>query len=70
MAAALTDSPVSAFYYADKLFTPLTTTLIYSITTVLFPKFTQEYATGSRQSYLRYIWGTLRSTLLLIQPLP
>ena len=69
MAAALTDSPVSAFYYADKLFTPLTTTLIYSITTVLFPKFTQEYATGSRQSYLRYIWGTLRSTLLLILPI-
>ena len=28
MTAQLSDSPVSAFYYADKLFTPLTTTLI------------------------------------------
>lgn len=69
MAAALTDSPVSAFYYADRLVTPLTTTLIYSITTVLFPRFTQEYAAGSEKSYLQYIWGTLRSTLLLILPI-
>ena len=44
-AAGLPGSPVSVFYYADKLFTPLTTTLIYSISTVLFPKFSQEYAT-------------------------
>lgn len=69
MAATLTDSPVSAFYYADRLVTPLTTTLIYSITTVLFPRFTQEYAAGSERAYLRYIWGTLRSTLLLILPI-
>lgn len=69
MTAALEGSPVSAFYYADKLFTPLTTTLIYSISTVLFPKFSQEYASTSRGDYLRYIWGVLRSTLLLILPM-
>ncbi len=68
MTAQLTGSPVSAFYYADKLFTPLTTTLIYSISTVLFPKFSQEYAAKSGKQYQRYIWGVLRSTLLLILP--
>ena len=68
MTVQLTGSPVSAFYYADKLFTPLTTTLIYSISTVLFPKFSQEYASTDRASYLRYIWNVLRSTLLLILP--
>ena len=62
MTAQLPGSPVSAFYYADKLFTPLTTTLIYSISTVLFPKFSQEYASTDRATYLRYIWNVLRST--------
>lgn len=68
MTAQLAGSPVSAFYYADKLFTPLTTTLIYSISTVLFPQFSQEYASHDPASYRRYIWGVLRSTLLLILP--
>ena len=69
MTAQLADSPVSAFYYADKLFTPLTTTLIYSISTVLFPQFSQEYAQRDRGEYARYIWGVLRSTLTLILPM-
>lgn len=68
MTAQLTGSPVSTFYYADKLFTPLTTTLIYSISTVLFPQFSQEYASHDPGAYRRYIWGVLRSTLLLILP--
>lgn len=68
MTAQLSGSPVSAFYYADKLFTPLTTTLIYSISTVLFPKFSEEYASTSHREYLRYIWNVLRTTLLLILP--
>ena len=69
MTARLADSPVSAFYYADKLFTPLTTTLIYSISTVLFPKFSQEYASTDQATYRRYIWGVLRSTLAIILPM-
>ena len=69
MTARLTGSPVSAFYYADKLFTPLTTTLIYSISTVLFPKFSQEYAATDQKTYRRYIWGVLRSTLAIILPM-
>ena len=69
MTARLDGSPVSAFYYADKLFTPLTTTLIYSISTVLFPKFSQEYASTDQATYRRYIWGVLRRTLAIIQPM-
>ncbi len=69
MTARLAGSPVSAFYYADKLFTPLTTTLIYSISTVLFPKFSQEYAATDPATYRRYIWGVLRSTLAIILPM-
>ena len=67
-AAGLAGSPVSVFYYADKLFTPLTTTLIYSVSTVFFPKFSQEYATVEPAVYRRYVWGGLRSTLLVILP--
>ena len=69
MTAQLAGSPSSAFYYADKLFTPLTTTLIYSISTVLFPKFSQEYTARGQSEYRRYIWDVLRSTLLLILPI-
>ncbi|MBD5155182.1 MAG: hypothetical protein HDT15_08980 [Oscillibacter sp.] len=69
MTAQLTGSPVSAFYYADKLFTPLTTTLIYSISTVLFPQFSEKFTQQSRPAYLRYIWGVLRGTLLLMLPM-
>lgn len=69
MTAGLTGSPVSAFYYADKLFTPLTTTLVYSISTVLFPQFSEKYTQQDRPAYLRYIWSMLRGTLLLILPM-
>ena len=69
MTAQFSGGPVSAFYYADKLFTPLTTTLIYSISTVLFPQFSQEYASKSQGEYRRYIWRVLRSTLVLILPI-
>lgn len=68
MTAQLPGSPSSAFYYADKLFTPLTTTLIYSISTVLFPKFSEEYAARTQTEYRQYIWDVLRGTLLLILP--
>ena len=69
MTVQLSGGPVSAFSYADKLFTPLTTTLVYSISTVLFPKFSEKYTEGAGEAYLRYIWKVLRSTLLLILPI-
>lgn len=69
MTAQLAGSPVSAFYYADKLFTPLTTTLVYSISTVLFPQFSEKFTQQDRPAYLRYIWNMLRGTLLMILPM-
>ena len=40
---------VSAVYYADKLFTPVATTLIYSISVVLFPKYNLTYSQVNAQ---------------------
>lgn len=69
MTVQFSGGPVSAFYYADKLFTPLTTTLVYSISTVLFPRFSEKYTEEKGEEYLRYIWKVLRSTLVLILPI-
>ena len=67
-AGHLSGSTVSAFYYADKLFAPLSTTLIYSISTVMFPKFSQQYSKLSHSDYLSYVCTVLRNTLMLILP--
>ena len=62
------DGAVSAVYYADKLFTPVATTLIYSISVVLFPKYNQEYSRVSEREYKRYVGGTVENTLFVILP--
>ena len=62
------DGAVSAVYYADKLFTPVATTLIYSISVVLFPKYNQEYSRVSEQEYKKYVGGTVENTLFVIFP--
>lgn len=67
-AAALSDGAVSSFYYADKLFTPLTTTVIYSISAVMFPRFNREYTKDSPEEYLGYIWNVTGNTLLFVFP--
>lgn len=66
--SGLTDGAVSAVYYADKLFTPVSTTLIYSISIVLFPKYSQEYTRSEVGQYKRYVGSTLSSTLFVILP--
>lgn len=58
----------SAFYYADKLFTPLTTTFIYSISAVLFPRLNREYVHSNTRSYKRYVWNITSSTLIVVFP--
>lgn len=58
----------SAFYYADKLFTPLTTTFIYSITAVLFPRLSREYTKNDEESYKLYVWNITENTLLVVFP--
>ena len=68
-AASFSDGgAVSAFYYADKLFTPLTTTVIYSISAVMFPRFNREYTKDNPKEYLGYIWNVTSNTLLFVFP--
>ena len=67
-AASFDSGAVSAFYFADKLFTPLITTVLYSISAVMFPRFNREVANTDGKSYLSYIWNVTESTLLFILP--
>lgn len=67
-ATAFNDSAVSAFYYADKLFTPLTTSVLYSISAVMFPRFNREFTKDDAKGYLGYIWSVTENTLLFIFP--
>ncbi len=67
-ATTFNDSAVSAFYYADKLFTPLTTTVLYSISAVMFPRFNREFTKDDTTGYLRYIWSVTENTLLFVFP--
>jgi putative peptidoglycan lipid II flippase len=66
-AAGLGAGMVTAFYYADKLFTPLVTTLVYSISTVLFPKFNQQYVKEPLE-YHAYVKQVIHKMLLIILP--
>ncbi|MBR7082157.1 MAG: polysaccharide biosynthesis protein, partial [Oscillospiraceae bacterium] len=59
---------ISSFHYADKLFTPLTTTVIYSISAVMFPRFNREFTKDDRRGYLGYIWNVTESTVLFVLP--
>ena len=59
---------MSAVYYADKLFTPVATTLIYSISVVLFPKYNLTYSQVNAQEYKRYVGSTVENTLFVILP--
>ena len=68
-AASFSSGAVSAFYYADKLFTPLTTTVLYSISAVVFPRFNRQVASADSRGYLSYIWNVTESTLLFILPI-
>lgn len=66
--AKLGDGTTSAFYYADKLFTPLTTTFIYSISAVLFPRLNREYVHSDARSYKAYVWNITSSTTIVVFP--
>ena len=62
------EGAASAVYYADKLFTPIATTLIYSISVVLFPKYNHEYARSGEAEYKSYVGQTVENTLFVILP--
>lgn len=68
-AAPLGEGVTSAFYYADKLFTPVITTLIYSIGAVMFPKWSERQSTMEDGAYRAYVGGVVESTVLLLLPL-
>ena len=67
--AYLGSGVTSAFYYADKLFTPVTTTLIYSIGAVMFPKWSEKYAKMQDGEYRTYVGGVVENTLVMLLPL-
>ena len=67
-AAGMADGTVSAFFYADRLYEPLTTTLVYSVSIVLFPKFSQQYEEMEHTQYRQYVVHVLKNTLLLVLP--
>lgn len=58
----------TAFYYADKIFTPLTTTFIYSIGVVLFPKLNRKFAGTNYREYMEYVWNITSNTLIIVFP--
>ena len=67
-AAGGAEGTISAFFYANKLYEPLTTTLIYSVSIVLFPKFSQQYERMPADQYRQYVVYVTKNTLLLILP--
>lgn len=67
-AAGMAEGTVSAFYYADRLYEPLTTTLVYSVSIVLFPRFSQQYGELGQGEYRQYVVHVLKNTLLLVLP--
>ena len=58
----------SAFYYADKIFTPLTTTFIYSISAVMFPKLNRKFTKSNSRQYMEYVWNITSNTLIIVFP--
>ena len=68
-AKTLGEGNPTAFYYADKLFSPLTSTLIYSISTVMFPKFNLEYNRASSDEYKNYVKNIVEKTVMVMLPL-
>lgn len=69
MAFKIAKNAPTSFYYADKLFTPLITTLMYSISAVLFPKFNLESSRMSSNEYRLYIGKVIENTIILLLPI-
>lgn len=67
-AAGMADGTASAYYYADKIFEPLATVLIYGIGIVMFPKFNQKYEQLPQAEYCSYVSVVIRNSLLFLMP--
>lgn len=68
-AAAGAEGTAASFFYAENLYLPLATTLIYGVSIVLFPQFSQEYARLGEKAYRQTVAGMLGNLLLLVLPL-
>ena len=68
-ASGAAEGTVSAFFYAARLYEPLTTTLVYSVSIVLFPKFSQQFEEMEHTQYRQYVVHVLKNTLLLVLPM-
>ncbi len=68
-ATAASAGTAAGFFYAEKLYEPLATALIYSVGIVLFPTFSHKYAQLSPAEYRRYIIRVLKDALLFLLPL-
>lgn len=68
-AAAAASGTAAGFFYAEKLYEPLATALIYSVGIVLFPTFSHKYAQLSPEEYRGYVIRVLKDALLFLLPL-
>ena len=67
-AAPLPAGTVSAFSYAYRIYEPLTSTRIYSISIVMFPTFSRKYGELSSQEYHAYVVQVVKNALLVVLP--
>ena len=67
-ATAGVEGTVTGFFYAERLYEPLSTALIYSAGIVLFPNFSQKYAEMEEPAYREYVIRILKNTLLVMLP--
>ena len=67
-AAGMAAGTASAYYYADKIFEPLATVLIYGIGIVMFPKFNRKYEQLPQAEYCSYVSVVIRNSLLFLMP--
>ena len=68
-ARPLGEGAATAFYYADKMFAPVISTFIYSITAVLFPNLSREATTDDKDGYLSHVWEVTSNTMIVMLPL-
>lgn len=68
-AAGMVEGTASAYYYADKIYEPLATVLIYSIGIVMFPKFNQKYEQLEKSEYCSYVSVVVKNSLLFLMPI-
>lgn len=67
-ATAGAEGTVAGFFYAERLYEPLSTALIYSAGIVLFPDFSQKYTQVGAGEYRRHVVLVLKNTLLVLLP--